>query len=462
MGMRANPAVRWLARAACWIFYRVDRIGTVPARGAVILLPNHPNALLDPALVWATAGRDVRFLAKSTLFNGPLGPVLAGGGAIPVYRRIDQGVDTSKNAETFDAVSAALSAGDAICIFPEGISHSTGRLEPLRTGAARMALAAERTGTSVALVPVGLNFDRKTAFRSRVTIVFGQPFSARDLLPASLHAAAAADAATDAAAVRALTARMAEHMRRLLIEADPQADAALVERVDRLYAAARERRADPAERLARRRTIADGMARLRQADPERYDRILMRLRRYDQRLQRFGLRDRHLDWQISPREVRTFAVREIAMGIVLLPLCALGLAVYVVPYQLTGFVARRVARARDVLATAQVFSGLAIYGAWLAAMAALVWSTAGRRAAVTALLLMPALAVAALFAIERESAVLDAIRAWRLLRRAHHHTRARLRRHRSELADLLDDVNRWLSEPGRQGSTARRQGPENP
>jgi 1-acyl-sn-glycerol-3-phosphate acyltransferase len=462
MGMRANPAVRWLARAACWIFYRADRIGAVPARGAVILLPNHPNALLDPALVWAAAGRDVRFLAKSTLFRGPLGPVLAGAGAIPVYRRIDQGVDTSKNAETFEAVSAALSAGDAICVFPEGISHSTGRLEPLRTGAARMALAAERAGTAVALVPVGLNFDRKTAFRSRVTIVFGQPFSAGDLLPARQHAVAEPAATTDAAAVRALTERIAEHIRRLLIEADPQADAALVERVDRLYAAARERRADPAERLARRRTIADGMARLRQADPERYDQILMRLRRYDQRLQRFGLRDRHLDWQISPREVRTFAVREIAIGIVLLPLCALGLAAYFVPYQLTGFVARRVARARDVLATAQVFAGLGIYGAWLTAIAALVWSTAGRTAAVTALLLMPALAVAALFAIERESAVLEAVRAWRLLRRAHQHTRARLRRHRSELADLLDDVNRWLSEPGRQGPAARRQGPENP
>jgi len=454
MSMRANPAVRWLARAACWVFYRTDRIGAVPARGAAILLPNHPNALLDPALVWAAAGRDVRFLAKSTLFRGPLGPVLAGAGAIPVYRRIDQGVDTSKNAETFEAVSEALSAGDAICIFPEGISHSTGRLEPLRTGAARMALAAERAGTPVALVPVGLNFDRKTAFRSRVTVVFGQPFSARDLLPGEIPDRAAADAAGEAV-VRALTDRIADHMRRLLIEADPQADAALVERVDRLYAAARDRPADPAERLARRRTIAGGMARLRQADPGRYDQILMRLRRYDQRLRRFGLRDRHLDWQISPRDVRTFAVREIGIGAVLLPLCALGLAIYYVPYQVTGLVARRVARARDVIATAQVFSGLAIYGAWLAAIAALAWWLVGPAAAVSSLLLMPALAVAALFAIERESAVIDAVRAWRLLRRAHHHTQARLRRRRSELADLLDEVNRWLSEAG-----SRPTGPE--
>jgi glycerol-3-phosphate O-acyltransferase/dihydroxyacetone phosphate acyltransferase len=443
MSTRANPTVRWLARAACWIFYRTDRVGAVPQHGAVLLLPNHPNSLLDPALVWASAERDVRFLAKSTLFHTPLRPVLAGAGAIPVYRKRDAGVDTSKNAETFEAVSAALAAGDAICIFPEGISHSTGRLAPLRTGAARMALAAERDGTAVTLVAVGLNFDRKTAFRSRVTVVFGQPFSGCDLLQRDTDSTTAP--AGDAAAVRQLTERIAERMRRLLIEAEPRADAALVERVDRLYAAARDRPADPAERLARRRTVADGMERLRRLDPERYDRILLRLRRYDQRLQRFGLRDRHLDWQVSTFDAARFAAREIALGIVLLPLCALGLVVFFVPYQLTGFIARRVARERDVLATAQLFSGLVIYGAWLVALGAIVWLAAGPIAAVVAALIVPAVAVAALFALERESAVLDAVRAWWLLRRAHHDTRARLRRRRSELADLLDEVNQWLN-----------------
>ena len=29
--------------------------------------------------------------------------------------------------------------------------------------------------------PSGLNFDRKTAFRSRVTVLYGQPFSVADL-----------------------------------------------------------------------------------------------------------------------------------------------------------------------------------------------------------------------------------------------------------------------------------------
>ena len=184
--MAAAPAlrvIRWLARVITAVFYRVDRAGAVPAAGPVLILPNHPNALLDPAVIWATAGRDIRFLAKSTLFEGAFAAILNGAGAIPVYRRLDQGFDAARNFETFAAVQDALAAGGAVCVFPEGISHSTGRLVPLRTGAARMAIAAEQDGIRLTLVAVGLNFDRKTTFRSRVTVLYGQPFTVADLAP---------------------------------------------------------------------------------------------------------------------------------------------------------------------------------------------------------------------------------------------------------------------------------------
>jgi glycerol-3-phosphate O-acyltransferase/dihydroxyacetone phosphate acyltransferase len=445
MTQRLNPVVRWMAKAACFIFYRIDRLGQVPA-GAVLLLPNHPNGLLDPAVVWATAGRDVRFLAKSTLFRGPLRPVLSGAGAIPVYRQIDPGVDTSRNTEMFAAVNAALADGNAICIFPEGISHSSGKLEPIRTGAARMALEAEREGTPVALVPVGLNFDRKTAFRSRVIVVFGRPFSARDLLPTRQEGLPQA--------VRALTLRVAEHMRGLLIEADPDADAAIVDRVDRLYASARGRSPDPADRLARRRTIAAGIEGLRSTAPERYDELLLRLRRYDQRLQRFGLRDRHLDWEVRSKDAFVFAARELIMATLLLPICIAGLVLFFVPYQLTGAAAALSTRERDQLATAQVIGGVLIYGTWLAALTAVAWWIAGRNAAIASVALIPILALTSLFALEREAAVFDAARSWLQLRRARTETRERLRRRRSELADVLDQVHLWLSEEKQPASTA--------
>ena len=436
MSWHANPAVRWIARAVCWVFYRVDQVGAAPADGAVLFLPNHPNSLLDPALVWATADRDVRFLAKSTLFETPLRPVLDAAGAIPVYRKLDQGVDTSKNAETFAAVSAALAAGDAVCIFPEGISHSTGKLEPLRTGAARMALAAEREGTSVALVPVGLNFDRKATFRSRVTVVFGAPFSARDLLPP--------DEAALASAVRSLTERIADRMRQLLVEAEPDTDGALVDRIDRLYSAVRGRPRDAEDRVLRRQRIASGLDRLRAADRDRYEAVLQRLRRYDSRLRRFGLRDRHLDWQISRQDATIFALRELAYGVVLLPICAAGFAIFFVPYHVTALIARRVTAHRDIYATAQVFAGIVVYGLWLTVIGVVLWHFVGTRAAWISMLALPVLAVIALLAIERESAVIDAVRAWWSLRSARLETREHLRRDRAELAGVLEEARRWL------------------
>jgi 1-acyl-sn-glycerol-3-phosphate acyltransferase len=424
--------IRALARAITAVFYRVDEAGSVAATGPVLLLPNHPNALLDPAVVWATSGRDVRFLAKSTLFEGAFAPILNAARAIPVYRRLDQGVDASRNIETFAAVQQALAGGDAICLFPEGISHSTGRLEPLRTGAARMAIGAEQEGIRVTVVAVGLNFDRKTAFRSRVTVLYGPPFSVTDL-------------AGQPDGVRLATDRIAEQMRRLLVEADPGGDAAMVARVERLYSAARGRPRNPQERVARQQAIARGVERLRAADSVRFESTVLRLRRYDQRLQRFGLRDRHLDWDVSLGGAVAFAVREGAIALLLFPIAVIGFVLFWVPYQVTGLLARRATSERDVAATAKVFIGAGAYATWLLVISAGLGMRLGAGAGILAALLIPALAVAGLFAIERETAVADTIRAWWFLRRARRQTRARLKEARGELAALLDEIYDWLS-----------------
>ena len=429
---RALPLIRALARAITAVFYRVDTAGSVPVSGPVLLLPNHPNALLDPAVIWATAGRDIRFLAKSTLFDGAFKPILNGAGAIPVYRRIDQGVDASRNVETFAAVHRALASGDAICLFPEGVSHSTGRLETLRTGAARMAIGAEREGIRVTLIAAGLNFDRKTAFRSRATVLYGRPFSVFDLA-----------GETDGA--RLATERIADEMRRLLVEADPGGDAAMVARVERLYSAARGRPRSPEERVARQQAIAQGIARLRVADPVRFEETTLRLRRYDQRLRRFGLRDRHLDWDVSAGEAAAFELREGIGALLLVPAAVIGFALFWVPYHLTGLLARRATSERDVAATAKVFVGAGVYAAWLLAIAIAVGMLLGPRAGILAAVLIPALAVAGLFAVERETAVADTIRAWWFLRRARRQTRARLKETRTELAALMEEIYDWLN-----------------
>jgi hypothetical protein len=80
----------------------------------------------------------------------------------------------------------------------------------------------------------------------------------------------------------------------------------------------------------------------------------------------------------------------------------------------------------------------------------------GRRAAVTVSVLIPALALAGLFALEREASVADTARSWLALRRAHGRSRRWLKEERSEIAEMLEEVYEWLSAETHAPSAAQR------
>ena len=432
-----SPALWRLVVLGASIFYRIDRVGPPLPAGPVLLVANHPNTVLDPAVIQGTAGRPVRFLAKSTLFDRHvLSPFVRRSGAIPVYRRIDPGVDTSRNTETFAAVERALAAGNVICLFPEGISHVSGRLEPLRTGAARMALAAAAAGRPVSIVAVGLNFDRLPMFRSRMTAMYGRPFDPGDLVDAFR---------TDPRdATRVLTDRIAAKLRRVMIEADPRADLPLVDRIDRLYAAARGVSRDPAERVRRRRLIARGMDRLREDHPDRYDAILGDVLAYDEQLRALGLREQDLDRRMPAGRVLRFVLREGGRTLVTAPLAALALACFAVPYYSTWALSSRAPDPQSRAAW-EVVGGTLVYGAWIAALSAAggLWFGPVAGAATAAGLV--ALAFTGLSAFERQAAVVRLVRAFLATRQTPLRARAKLKRQRAAIAAVLDSVHEWLS-----------------
>jgi 1-acyl-sn-glycerol-3-phosphate acyltransferase len=133
-----------LAGRAVAIFHRFECQGGPVPDGPVLITANHPNSLLDPLIVFRASGRVARPLAKAPLFEQAiLGTVLRALGGLPVYRRQDDPAQMHRNDQTFSAAIGALHAGDAVQIFPEGRSHSEPSLVEMRTGAARIAIAAE-------------------------------------------------------------------------------------------------------------------------------------------------------------------------------------------------------------------------------------------------------------------------------------------------------------------------------
>lgn len=163
-------------------FRRIEVVGVerVPAAGPLLFVLNHPNGLVDPALVFVSLPRRVSFLAKSTLFDTAIGAfVLRTFEILPVYRRIDAGAKLESNFSTFENCFELLRRGRCIAVFPEGISHDEPQLQKMKTGAARIALGAvsgPEPAAGLKVVAVGLYYTSKTSFRSEALIRYGEIF----------------------------------------------------------------------------------------------------------------------------------------------------------------------------------------------------------------------------------------------------------------------------------------------
>ena len=116
MGMLARATRNALGRSAS-VFYDLEQRGAAIPDGPLLITANHPNALLDPLVVFRIAHRHARPLAKAPLFDHPLvGPFLKILGGLPVYRKQDDAALMAQNDRTFEAATAALPAREAIQI----------------------------------------------------------------------------------------------------------------------------------------------------------------------------------------------------------------------------------------------------------------------------------------------------------------------------------------------------------
>ena len=185
---------RRVARLLVRVFFRridIEGVSHVPAGRPLVLVANHVNGLVDGLVLMAMLPRYPRFLGKSTLFKiVPLAPFLHLAGVVPVHRAADA-TDASgrrgqdRNDAAFRTSRALLAERGLVALFPEGISHDEARLQPLRTGAARIALGAafDDGVPDLASVAVGLIYDDKARFRSQALVRIGAADQRRTVGP---------------------------------------------------------------------------------------------------------------------------------------------------------------------------------------------------------------------------------------------------------------------------------------
>lgn len=377
-----RPGLVRLARALIDVFFRtveVEGATRVPTVGPILVVANHHNSLVDPALLLAQLPRSPRFLAKSTLWQMPgLRQLLDAGAAIPIYRRQDatpdgrdpQGTDREAgNADTFAKCFEVLASGGAVALFPEGISHDAPYLAPLKTGAARIALEAEALHgpLGIRIVPVGLTFDDKGTFRSRVLIQIGEPL---DLTAESL-----AHASEPREAVRALTARIDAALRRVTLNYRASEEVTVVDRAAEVLGRPTQElptRLALAEAAHLRRTVMSAYSRLRAIDPVRVEAVRRRAERYASQLAQLDLRDDQVAARYPTGRVALWAAGSLSLLLFWLPLAWVGTILNGVPYWLCG-VAARFSRTEDLPATYKLMGGMVLFPIFWTLAAVLVW-----------------------------------------------------------------------------------------
>ena len=333
--------------------------------GPVLITANHPNALIDPLVVFQTAGRPSRPLAKAPLFDQLIvGTALRALGGLPVYRKQDDPELMHLNDRTFDAAIDALHAGSAVQIYPEGQSHSEPSLTPIRTGAARIALLAEalrdwELGLSVQ--PVGLTYIKKDLFRGRVVATFGSAFSVADLREHYEQ--------DERAASRILTDRIQKHLEEVTLNVEDHEELELVDVADRLYARAKKlvgyrERDGIGDRLPRMQAFAEGVRWLRTQDPERLEYLKELIRRYLRLLTLFGASEGDVPPRYNSGMVIGYSLRQVFILLVVFPLAFLGGVTWLIPFTLTRYVSPRFSLQLDQIATYKLVIAMIAFPIW--------------------------------------------------------------------------------------------------
>jgi glycerol-3-phosphate O-acyltransferase / dihydroxyacetone phosphate acyltransferase len=434
-----------------WLFYRrIVVVGRerIPDVGGVIIAANHHNSLVDAMLIIATVPRPVTVLAKAPLFRHPLiGPPLRMLGAVPVHRRAESGDDPRKNDDMFAAAIEALGAGGVILIFPEGRTQPQPILLPLRTGAARMLLGAERAldgASRVVLLPVGMVFHDPGTFRSAsVQITIGAPLATGDLI--GTHRDRPEEA------VRAITARLTEAIGAWIVEAQDQYTLELLAVLERAWWEEAARRGEPEpsagdapeQSLAWKQRVMRAGRYLAAREPHRVAELRHRIELYRGHLEEVGLKGEQLGrpytWGVVIRYVVT-NVLWLALG---LPVACWGIVCHAAPYWLTGQIAKRLGTTSEEEATDKMAVGLVIYPLLWAIEGWLVWRLAGRGALLLFVFLVVPSGLLALAWRERFGRVVRQARAffWFLADRGLHQRLLEERRALvGELRDLADRV----------------------
>ena len=401
-----------LVRFSLRIYFKhieVAGLEHVSATAPLIFVLNHPNALVDPVFLLCLAPREVSFLAKAPLFRMPvLGSLVRAMDSLPVYRRQDEGEDVTKNEETFVAARHLLRRGGTIGICPEGVSHNAPGLRPIKTGAARIALASVSTGEvpNLQIVPAGLYYTSKTHFRSSALLYFGKPI---DVKPVQLEQ----NGTPSREAVRELSSKIESALREVIVDAQHEEALQTIARAERIFSADTASEDDTlADELELQQRFVKAYAVLQDRAPERLRRLELRMTRFEEELKQAGVDPDELTPPRSTLSVFLQVLTRSVLFLLMLGPAVIGTVLHYPAYRLGGYLATKFSQnSDDVISTIKIISAMLLFPLTWAFVAVITYSALGWFQALLSLIVVPFCGYIAILFFEELDQSLGGLRA---------------------------------------------------
>lgn len=168
----------YLARLLVRLYYRVHIATPTPMTNTcpTIYIASHRNGAIDGYVYTVFCGRTPSLISIQLLRKWWQRLLFAG---IPVVRDKDvvkYGIKKSEIPSPINAAIQQIANGGNLVILPEGSSEFYEKPLPYQTGAAIIMAKLQTRGVPFQVQPLGVFYTKPDGFRSRVSIVAGEPF----------------------------------------------------------------------------------------------------------------------------------------------------------------------------------------------------------------------------------------------------------------------------------------------
>ena len=357
--------LRWMARIGAGIFHkRLLHIGAdkVARKGPQILAVNHPNTLMDVLLTVSYVKGRHHFLANASLFKHPLvDKILRYCWCIPIRRTKDTSALKVDNAASFREAIKHLKQDGKILIAPEGTSYLYRRVRPLKTGTARIALAAElvnRFRLGLTIQPVGQTYYKAPYIGAEARVEYGTPIVVADYKTLYLK--------DKKAAAQQLTHDLEQRLRDLTVHTRDERTAEVLAPLHELWQAQQRGRTRLEEQYDAERAIAEHLERLRDHDAAAFEELRSELLAWHSEVVAQGVTIQQLYLSLGKRSQWWLEC------LLLSPLALFGAVNHFLPHLLPLWIVNRVRIYRGYYSTIKVLTGLFTYPIFYTLQIALV------------------------------------------------------------------------------------------